>query len=266
MPPKIPHAIQPVLDAYVAAVNQALPGLMTAFYLHGSIALDAFNPRFSDIDFITLVSRRCTGGDIERLRQIHHDLLRQFPRGEFSGSYLQASDLGKFEDTIAPYPFYNDNKLHPKGYHDLNAVTWWVLKTRGIALVGSQPQTLNYTVDWDVLIVNMRHNLNTYWARHTREPGRIAWLLTDYGIQWTVLGVLRQFYTFREHDIISKTDAGEYALAHVPERWHRLIQEAINRREQANMSLYKSRIVRAVDARAFLTHIIQICNALPRKP
>jgi hypothetical protein len=49
--------------------------------------------------------------------------------------------------------------------------------------------------------------MNTYWARFTTDPRYIAWLLADYGIQWTVLGVLRQFYTFREHAITSKVGA-----------------------------------------------------------
>jgi hypothetical protein len=38
-------------------------------------------------------------------------------------------------------------------------------------------------------------------------------LLSDWGVQWAVLGVLRQFYTLREGRITSKTKAGEYGGA-----------------------------------------------------
>lgn len=262
MHPKIPGSIRPLLDEYLHSVNSELPGFVTAVYIHGSIALDAFNERFSDIDFIAVVSRRCTDHDVELLRTIHLDLLKKFPHGEFSGSYMQASDLGKFEDAIEPYPSFHDGKLHPRGYHDVNSVMWWVLKTHGIALMGPPPQALDFTVDWEVLITNMRQNLNTYWAKFTRNPDRIAWLFTNYGIQWTVLGVLRQFYSFREGDITSKTGAGDYALAHLPTNWHRIVQEALNIRAQRNGSLYKSRIVRAIDALAFLKYIIKTCNGM----
>jgi hypothetical protein len=75
------------------------------------------------------------------------------------------------------------------------------------------------------------------------------------------LGVLRQFYTFRENEIISKTGAGEYALSHTPDRWQRIIREALNLREARQEIIYHSRFFRAVDAVAFLKYIIQTCNA-----
>jgi hypothetical protein len=72
--------------------------------------------------------------------------------------------------------------------------------------------------------------------------------------------MLRQFYTFRERAITSKTAAGTYALAHTPHQWHRLIQEAINIRMGARASLYQFRIVRAIQARAFLQLIMAACK------
>jgi hypothetical protein len=75
-----------------------------------------------------------------------------------------------------------------------------------------------------------------------------------------VLGVLRQFYTFRERAITSKTGAGMYGLVHTPAQWHRLIHEAINIRAGSSASGYRFRIVRAITARAFLQLIIAACN------
>src|SRR5690606_30049075 len=97
------------------------------------------------------------------------------------------------------------------------------------------------------------------------DPKRIAWLFTNFGIEWTVLGVLRQYYTFVEQEITSKRGAGEYALAHLPSKWHRLIREAIQIREQAHDSLYRSRAERAFEAYSFLRYIIRFCNAHQRQ-
>jgi hypothetical protein len=130
--------------------------------------------------------------------------------------------------------------------------------------MGLEPHDLDFAVDWDLRIAWMKHNLKTYWAAFTRKPSRMAWLFTDYGIQGTVLGVLRQYYTFREHDIASKTGAEAYALTQLPMRWHRLVQEAINSREQTGASLYRSRIGRAIEALRFLNEVIRLCNTLPR--
>ncbi len=48
----IPQSVQHVLNEYIALVHEALPGLLTGVYLQGSLALNAFSPGLSDIDFI----------------------------------------------------------------------------------------------------------------------------------------------------------------------------------------------------------------------
>jgi hypothetical protein len=260
MSAEIPQPVRQVLDEYVALLHDALPGLLAGMYLHGSLALGAFDPKLSDIDCITITSRRCTAADIDSLRAIHNTLLRRYPQAQLEGSYLQWHDLGRFEDTISPHPHIHDGILHASGYHDVNAVTWWILKHRGITVVGPPAEHLDIEVDWEDLIAQMHRNMNTYWASFTTSPQRMALLLSDYGIQWTVLGILRQFYTFREHAITSKTGAGIYGLAHTPRQWRRLIQEAIDIRAGAATSSYRLRIVRALVAYAFLQLIIAACN------
>lgn len=252
---QIPTQIQPVLDDYVALVHQQLPDFVTGLYLYGSIALGGFNEHFSDIDFITVISRRCTESDIACLRDIHQTLEAKYPQWVFDGSYLQPQDIGKFD--ISPYPYYHDGKLHPSGQHEINSVTWWILKNKGIAVVGDIP---DFSVDWDLLVANMRENLNTYWANWTKDWHRLLSLLTDGGVRWSVLGVLRQYYTFQEQDITSKENAGEYGLTHLPKKWHRIIQEAINLRWKTEKSLYRWRIVRALEAYRFLKYMIHRCN------
>lgn len=261
MPAPIPALVQPVLDAYIDLAGRRVPGLLEGFYLHGSLALDAFDPRLSDIDFVAVTSRRCTPEDVAGLRAVHQEIERQYPAWPLAGSYLQWADLGRFEEDIPPVPYYHDGVFHPAGYHDVNAVTWWILKQRGIAVLGPPPEQLTIPFDWDVLRVRMIQNVNSYWRRFTTSPQRIAWLLVDDGIQWAVLGVLRPFYTLREHDITSKVGAGQYALRHTDPRWHRIIHEALNIRASVPGSAYRSRRARLLHARAFIATIIRACNA-----
>ena len=55
----------------------------------------------------------------------------------------------------------------------MNFVTWWILKNHGLTLMGSDLTQLNIAMDWDAFIPDTMKNLNTYWVRFTREPGRI---------------------------------------------------------------------------------------------
>ncbi|MCA0455148.1 MAG: DUF4111 domain-containing protein [Chloroflexi bacterium] len=267
MDSRIPSVIQPLLTDFLAQMDEQLPEFLMGFYIHGSIALDAFNPRSSDIDALAVLNRPASQADLETLRRIHQTVAEKYPKWLLEVSYLQPADLGRTQPPAsAPYPLYHDNKLELSADFDQNAVTWWLLKHRGITVKGTPAGELPYHVETDTLIRWMKNNLNLYWATFTRKPARMAWLLSDYGIQWAVLGVLRQYYTFREHEITSKTGAGEYALTQLPARWHKLIREAMSIREESGTSTYQTTVGRALDALQFMRSIIQLCNTLADEP
>jgi Domain of unknown function (DUF4111)/Nucleotidyltransferase domain len=261
MDSRIPEAVQPILACYVARCSEQFPDLLSGFYILGSIALGEFNEDYSDIDFLTVLNGRIPPMDIEKLRNIHQNIEKAFPRWELSGSYIQTGDLGKQDNNIEPHPHYHDGILHVDVRNEPNLVTWWELKNQGIPVIGIEPQSLPFQVDWEVLLTKMRENLNSYWTSWTRRPGRMIMLYSDWGIQWAITGVLRQFYTFRENTITTKVKAAEYALDCLPARWHPLIQEAINIRKNNKRSAYGSKMFRAWEAIRFLKFIIQTCNA-----
>ncbi len=259
---RIPEAIRPLLQAYLNRLNQQLSGFVQAVYLHGSIALDAFDEQRSDIDTLVVITRQATEDDIQKLTGIHQTMASHYPRWLLECSYVQAADLGQSESAITPHPTYHDNKLDPARHFDTSPVTWWVLKNKGIALLGVEPQKLPFTADWEAVLSYIRDNINSYWASFTNNPPRMMRLLTDDGVAWVVLGVLRQYYTFKENDITSKVGAGEYALKHLPTEWHNLIQDALDIRQGCKPTRYASRFTRAYAVIRFVRYIIGACNAL----
>jgi len=249
------------MENYVFLTNKELPDFISALYVVGSIALDGFNEQFSDIDFVAVLNCQISPVDIETLNAIHKAIEKNFPKWKLSGGYFQINDLGRFENEIKPHPYYHDGKFHDKGYFEINSVTWWILKNHGIAVMGKESGDLPFTVDWNILVARMKENLNSYWVSWTTRIDGFLVMLSDWGIQWTVLGVLRQYYTFRENSITTKIRAAEYALTWLPNRWRSLIQEAIDIREGKKKSRYRSKIVRMIDAVKFLKYVIQTCNA-----
>lgn len=262
--PRIPEAVQPILKEYLRRTETRLVGLIQAIYLVGSIALGEFNEQFSDIDFITILNRKATSLELEHLRNVHQAIENQHPRWKMSGRYIQESDLGKTKESLALHPHVHDGTFHLAVRDGINWVTWWELKNGGIPMVGPEPRTLPFTVDRDLLMTEMRENLNSYWRSWTRQPRQVMILYSDWGIQWAVLGVLRQFYTFRENSITTKMRAGEYALECLPEAWHPLIQEAIYIRQGKKNSSYRFRFGRMLQAIHFLDYIIDTCNVESR--
>jgi len=258
---QIPEPVRSTLEDYVFLINKELPDLINGFYLVGSIALDGFNKRFSDIDFVAVLNRKASQWDIGKLIAIHNRIEKDSPKWKLSGCYIQIDDLGRFENEIKPHPYYHDGKFHNGGYFEINSITWWILKNHGIAIIGKETAELLFTVDWNLLIATTKENLNSYWAGWTKRIDGFLVMLSDWGIQWTVLGVLRQYYTFRENSITTKTKAAEYALKRLPHRWHSLIQEAIDIREGKKKPLYRSKIMRMIKAVKFIKYVIQISNA-----
>lgn len=258
--PRIPEAVQPIIKSCVLLTKERLVGLINASYVVGSIALGEFNEHFSDIDFITILNRRITAMEIEHLRKIHQTIEKNHPQGRMSGSYIQSGDLGKLGNDVEPHPHFHDGVLYPAAANGLNSVTWWELKNHSIAVMGIAPQNLPFAVHWDLLIKEMRENLNTYWQSWTHRPRRVIPMYSNWGIQWAVLGALRQFYTFREDSITTKVKAANCELGCLPQQWHPLIQEAISIRQGKMNSSYRFRFGRMIEAVNLLKYIVHTWN------
>ena len=257
---RLSEILVPTLESYIFQVNQQLPGFLEAFYIVGSIALDEFNPHFSDVDFIAVTSHLATEEEIKTLLEIHQKVERSFPHWKLSGVYLLSFDIGKQSREIGERLVYHDGKLQSQANFEANPVTWWILKNGGISVLGFNPRELPIAIDENYLVTWTAGNMNTYWKSWTRQPGKLLAMLSDWGIQWTVLGVARQFYTIREKKVITKQRAGEYLLSVVPQKWHRIIKEAIRVRTKSTGSLYRFRVIRMLDAVKFMKFIFQTSN------
>ncbi len=256
----LPATVKSCLERYQDLLGQRVPQLVAALYVHGSIALDAFDEGISDIDFIAVLNRVADDSKISALTQVHRALAAEFPRSPLEGSYLQWHHLGHSAQEIGPYPCYHDRRFHPSAHHDINPVTWWMLKNRAVIIFGPSPATLGFVADWQDVRAYMLANLNTYWAAFTKRPIRLAYLLSDEGVQWAVLGICRLLYGLQEGTMISKRLAGEYALTHVPPYWHALVREALDLRAGIKAPYYQSRLARASTSVAFLKYIIAYCQ------
>jgi Domain of unknown function (DUF4111) len=225
----LPIAVNDLLNKYMKLFNEYMSNQLAGLYLHGSLALDAFVEGSSDIDFIAVTHSRLTRSELEKAEEIHKIILDKYQFPEMDGVYITQNDLGKLGECY----FFNNGKMNYG--HFLNPVTWWLLKRKGIVFHGEVPVI---EINDNDLVSYTYENMNTYWANRIRtfeksidELAQIAESEIDKEVEWTVLGLLRQFYTLREKDIISKQGTGEYSLKHLPEEWHPIIQDAINIRK-----------------------------------
>jgi len=272
---RIPSIVETVLKEYINLFNEHLPETIAGLYLHGSIALNAFVEDSSDIDFITLTNRRLTEEDSEALSYIHTTIANKYKKPEMDGVYAIQEDIGKLCNGNNPSyknPYYNDGEISFGDYFNFNPITWWVLKRKGINLFGPELKDFQFEIQPQDLSSYVLENMNTYWACRTQmaetsinDLVKLPTDKLDFEIEWTVLGLLRQFYTIKEYDIVSKLDAGEYGLTHIPVEWHDIIREAVNIRKGVKERIFSSEIERMDRTLRFSKFLIKYCNTIGEK-
>lgn len=188
------------------------------------------------------------------------------------GVYITREDIGKLYhssgDSAYNYPYFNDNILSFGDYFNFNPITWWLFSKKGITVLGLEPSAYPIDINSDQLTLYVLENMNSYWANRIQMMGNSTEKIInlpsqtiDVEVEWTVLGLLRQFYTLKEHDIISKLGAGEYGLLHLPEEWHTIIKDAIHIRKNTRLNAFDSDRERLEAVIGFSKYLIRLCNS-----
>lgn len=264
----VPAKTQLVLDEYFQLLEQKFPNFIESFCLYGSISLGAFEDGLSDIDFISIIKGKLAESELKVLKEIHKNIQRKFPETILDGFYILKEDMQSLNKGKVSSIRFNDGKFHGFTDFDKNSIDAFQLQKYGITIRGEKPENNSYMVDWNILMDNMRQNLNTYWLGWLNDCKRfpsikyIGLYFSINMIEWGVLGVSRLYYSFIEKDIISKAGAGEYALRKVPEKYHKIIKESLRYRQGNKKSYYRSIVLRQKDTLDYMAFMIKECNNL----
>jgi hypothetical protein len=239
LPPTVERSVGP----YVADVDRLLPGRLTGFYVVGSVALGAYRERRSDIDFVAVLDGDIGPPQIRRLRLQHVRsglrtgalALRRHrspTTGTCNGVFIRRADISGPVGAIVPVAAHvAHNFTTGRGGSDVSPVAWKVLAERGIACRGPEPSALPLDSQPDRLVPWNLENLERYWRPFAAGDNREtrAWFRARprWSTAWGVLGAPRLHRTIATGDVISKEEAGEYALDVFPARFHPLIGEAL---------------------------------------
>lgn len=226
----LPVEVARVTTRYLTLVDAAVPGIVDGLYVVGSVALDDFCPSASDIDFIAVTHVPASEQVRRRLAGVHRDLAVELKEPALEGIYVTVDELNRSPLKTAGLR-YHDGKL-TVGEGGRSPVEWSTLAHHGVTVRGVDPAELGVFVDEAELIEWTLDNLDQYWARWVAQSKKLTsrtalTMLTDWGVAWGVLGVSRLCYTAATGKVISKTGAGRYALSTFPDRWRRILDEAL---------------------------------------
>ncbi len=238
----LPGVVDELVGRYLRQVDLAAPGAIEGFYVVGSTALGAFRPGRSDVDFVAVSGDGLPVVELDLLRRAQRrlyaaDLAHTFLRPPWrwpltcNGVFVRWADLGRSPLTAVPIASHSSWRFTAGAGFDVNPVTWRVLAEHGIAVRGPAPDCLDIHRDETELRRWCLQNLDSYWRRWANSILRLgrdaAMASLFHNVVSGVLGAPRLHRTVLNGDIISKEEAGEYALVAFGSRWRPMIEEAL---------------------------------------
>ncbi len=219
-----------VLQRFVAGVQNALGSNFLGAYLVGSLATGDFDLD-SDVDFLILTNAELSDAEVRSLRTTHADIhaLGCYPAAHLEGSYI-SSDLLKRTDLVGVEPLWfvdNGSTSLERSIHDNRWHVRWILRERGITIIGPDPKTLLHPVPIGALrseAVAAIQELNSRFVVEIDRP--LGWFNTRFGQSFAVLTCCRMLYTCKSGTVESKLSGVKWAEQLLDPPWCELIWKA----------------------------------------
>jgi len=250
---RLPASVTHTVEAYLNLLGRRRGDFLRGLYLVGSVALDDYKEGSSDVDFVALVSGCMDAARLGQLERAHVQL-GSLRGPAFDGFYVSRRVLQEAPAIGAKAPYSLGGIFHSDGTpFEINPVAWHCLAQQGIAICGPHPAELGIAVDSTLLRRFLTTNLQSYWSKRAAdcESALARKALKEEAVAeevaWGVLGTSRIACTLATARIVSKTEAGRWALATYPTEWHRAIQDALAVRRGEIHSLPAIRLGLALD-------------------
>jgi hypothetical protein len=215
-----------ILQALLEGVLPILGDNFVGAYLQGSFAVgDAM--AHSDVDFLVVVQADVPEAQVPALQAVHQQV---YARPSDWARHLEGSyfphDLLRRPETAGQPLLYIDNgsRVFERSAHDNTLVVRWVLRERGVTLVGPTPSALLGPVPAEALRQEVWQTMQAVqaWAN---VPGP-AGIDNDWAQPYVVLSMCRMLHSLVTGQVRSKAAGAAWAKRTLDPRWVGLIERA----------------------------------------
>ena len=195
------------IDVLMDSVRTILEENDLTVYLFGSICLDDFKLGWSDIDVLMLTEKTISEKQAKQLVNLRQTLLETYHGNpyyrSFEGGILSFSEfLNKKRERVV-YWGTSGQRITDSYYFDVFSTMQ--LKDSGILVCGNDIRDRIQYPTYDEMFQAVRNHYKTI-RDYAVKPGRSL-----YSAGW-MLDIARCLYTLTERKIISKTEAGYWAI------------------------------------------------------
>ncbi|MDF9413144.1 DUF4111 domain-containing protein [Brevibacillus laterosporus] len=218
---KLPNEIERPLQSFLNGLQNLLGSQLIGFYLYGSIALDAYVPGESDIDFLCVTDGDLQEVDMWLIEKLFFDQMAIYPiLAKLEGNFLAAHRLPLHNRCECAQCF--EGAYLVKSPRDWNAITLLLLRNHGIPLLGPATTEIIPEVSASELANNMIGNLLYFEINREHYFNRGL-----HDQVFAVLTLCRILYTMRTGEVVSKQAAAESVLSQLPALGKVIIKRAL---------------------------------------
>ena len=206
-------------------LQSCLADLVHGIYLQGSFALGDFDEH-SDVDFIVAIRCKLNEAKVSEINDIHNDLFHLGPEWakHLEGSYIPVDVLASMKRRKEKVWYLDHGStMLERSNHCNTAIVRWVLRNRGIALVGSELKSLIPPIPNCDLKREIYETMHTWGMEILAKPAGYA---NRFYQSFIVLNYCRML-----HDLVrgfpgSKKEGAKWAEQVLDPAYKRLIKEA----------------------------------------
>ena len=225
--PEIQKEIIELLNALLVGLQTALEDNLLAVYLRGSLATGDFDPQTSDVDFFVVTKDLLSEAEFAAVATMHDQLATWSNRyaQDLEGTYIDRVAVKQFHPGHRYPTLFRREKL--MWYeHDSNWILErWMLREKGITLLGPPPDTLIDPVSPDDLRIAVRLRLSS-WVDWANQPDDPEWLSPRSHKAYVVETMCRALCTLATGTLQSKPCAVAWALTTLPDPWRTTVERS----------------------------------------
>jgi predicted nucleotidyltransferase len=236
---KIPEHPYPelrkVLNTFVDEVAAELGENLVGIYLVGSIATGDFDLD-SDVDFLVVTNTELTETNTKSLQEIQIKIhgIDCYPAKHLEGSYISIADLNNWQTVGERELYYIDNgsTTFEQSTHDNKWHVRWILRERGITLIGQKPEQIMPSIPLSELSNEIKTAMHQDMKAFEDEIDRPrSFWNSRFGQSFAVLTYCRMLHTLHTGTVQSKKAGAKWAKESVDPKWVEIIEQAWNERE-----------------------------------
>ncbi|MBQ9944102.1 MAG: DUF4111 domain-containing protein [Clostridia bacterium] len=191
---------------FLQRMNDLLDGHLLSVHLYGSCVMSDFQPGWSDIDLLCFTDGSIPAAQAEKLMTLRQTMVDETGDPLFrsiEGALVCADEFEKDQFTSVIYWGTGGQRI--KTHYMLDAFSCHSVTHFGRCIYGNDLSSIVPKVSFHDLLYEIRQHLTTIriHAQQTNE--------SLYSCGW-LLDIARCLYTLRHKTIISKTEAGKWAL------------------------------------------------------